>query len=65
MRWPWRRRRRSAPSEDARHALDQARRALIDTERMSCRVDEVADQLDAIRKRNHFADAVSRAIRGA
>lgn len=63
MRWPFRKR-QPQPSEDARHAVWQAERQLKDTEKMSCRVDEVADQLHEIRRRNHFGDAVTRAIRG-
>ena len=64
MRWPWRRR-EPMPSDDARHALDQARRALVDTERMAGRVDEVADQLAEIKRRNHFREAIEESMRRA
>lgn len=63
MIWPWRRR-TVLPSHEAAHAVEQAERQMKDTDRMACRVDEVADQLAEIHRRNHFGQAVTRAIRG-
>lgn len=63
--WPFHRRRRSQPSEDARHAVAFGQRQLRDVDRLSERVDEVAEQLHEIRRRNHFGDAVTSAFRGA
>lgn len=63
MWWPWRRC-PSGPSPEAVHAVEQARRQLKDAQRLSERVDEVADQLARIRRRNHIAEAVIQAIRG-
>ena len=67
MRWPWRRRRECCPpepSEDARAALVHARRQLVDTERLSERVEEVAGDLDRIVHRNHIAESIAQALRG-
>ncbi len=62
MRWPWSVH-RPCPSADADAAAAQAQRALRDTNLLADRADEVADELDAIRRRNHFGLAVTRAIR--
>lgn len=64
MRWPWRHR-TPQPTGDARASLYQAARALADAERLDCAVRDVAGRLRETRERNHFADAVTRAIRGA
>lgn len=64
MRWPFHRRRCAQPSDEAAHAIQQAQRQMKDTDRMACRVDEVADQLAEIHRRNHIGAAVTRAIRG-
>lgn len=66
MRAPWSwRRRRSEPSEDARAAVQQAGRAIRDTERLSVHIGEVAsrahqvaDRADEVRRVNHIAEAV-------
>lgn len=54
---------RPAP-EDADEAVVQARRALADARNFSRRVEDVAERLQETRRRNHFAEAVARAIRG-
>lgn len=41
-----------------------AQRQLRDAEKLSERVEEVADQLAEIKRRNHFGAAVTRAIKG-
>ena len=64
MRWPFHRRRCPQPSAEAQHAVEQAQRQLRDAQRLSKRVDEVADQLAQIRRRNHIAEAVIQAIKG-
>ena len=64
MRWPWQRHKKSEPTDDAKASLSQARRTLIDAERLDCAAQEVAGRLRQTRERNHFAEAVTRAIRG-
>lgn len=61
--WPWSRR-CPQPTEDARHAVEQAQRQLRDVDRRSQRVDEVAEQLHEIRRRNHFGEAVRQSFGG-
>lgn len=63
--WPFRKHKQheARPSPDAQEALRQARRQLADTNRFASHVDEVADRLEEIRRRNHFADAVKAAMR--
>lgn len=41
-----------------------ARKQLADTDRLSERVDEVADHLSRIARRNHIAESIIQAIRG-
>ena len=68
MRWPWRHHSEDhppQPSEDARAALYHARKQLADTERFSERVDDVADHLSRIARRNHIAESIIQAIRGS
>lgn len=62
--WPFHRRRKPCPSDDAIAADQEASRALIDAEALTSRADRVADRLSATRERNHFAAAVYRSIRG-
>lgn len=70
MRWPWQHPQEPRPSEDARHALGQARRQLVDTERLDAaaddmgrRADEIGDRWQETRRRNHVAEAVVESIR--
>lgn len=60
----WFRRHRPQPSEDARHAVAYGARQLQDVDRLSARVDEVAEHLAEIHRRNHFGYAVTVAFRG-
>lgn len=53
------------PSMDARAALWQAKRALLDAERLDCAAQEVERRLRETKARNHFAEAVIRAVRRA
>ena len=69
MRWPWQRC-RSQPSEDARHAFEQAHRQLADTralhraaEDLNRRADEISDRWRETREINHIAEAAVEAIR--
>lgn len=64
--WPFRRSEvtEPQPSDEAQEALRQAKRELIDAERLDCAAAEVAERLSRTRERNHFTQAVTRAIRG-
>lgn len=71
MRAPWSwRHRRSEPSEDARAAVQQAGRAIRDTERLTehigevaTRAHQVAARADEVRRVNHIAEAVMESMR--
>lgn len=66
--WPFRRRPRvqpAKPSPEAREAMRQAQRSLLDAERLDRAACDIADRLLKTRERNHFGLAVKRAIRGA
>ena len=72
MRWPWPRRRTGHPSADARAAAEHTRRAMADTDRLIEHIDEVtrrahrvASESEAIRIRNHFAEAIVESMRRA
>lgn len=63
--WLWRRRpQEGRPSEEATGAAAEADRALRDVENLTCRVNDIAERLAETHRRNHFGDAVARAIRG-
>jgi hypothetical protein len=65
--WPFKRKRllpESQPSAEAREALRQAQRGLVDAERLDCAVRDVTERLSQRRERNHFAAAVNRRLRG-
>ena len=64
--WPFHRRplAEPQPSDEAREALRQAERALMDAEALDCAARSVADRLSKTRARNHFAAAVARRIQG-
>lgn len=66
-RW---RRRKPQPSEDAKHALEQACRQLADTQALGEAADDLARRADEshcrwqeARQRNHVAEAVVESIR--
>lgn len=52
-------------TDDAEHAKAEAERALKDARNFARRVDDVTCRLQETRRRNHFAEALARAIRGA
>ena len=67
MRWPWRR--TVQPSEDARHAVEQAHRSLKDAQALgraaddlTRRGDEIGERWQYTRDTNHVADAAVKAI---
>lgn len=64
MRWPWRRK-PAQPSHEARTALWQAQRALVDAERLDRAAAVVAERLRTTRSRNHFAERIEDAMRRA
>lgn len=57
MRWPWQRREPPQIAEAQAH-LDQL-------ERQQPEVTQLSRELQAARKRNHFADMIAAALRGA
>lgn len=59
----WWSRRDAEPSHEAREALHQAERALVDAERLDAAAEVVERKLRETRARNHFAEAVIRAVR--
>ena len=70
--WPFTRRRQPCPSEDARCALRQAQRALVDAEAQGRYADELKHRAEesrvewhATRARNHFAEAIAESMRRA
>ncbi|KXK63342.1 hypothetical protein AWW66_03245 [Micromonospora rosaria] len=66
MRW-WSSRRRGPSPETiaARRRLEQARADLAAAEADDERVDQVAERVDALRRRNHFGPTISKALRGS
>jgi hypothetical protein len=69
MRWPWPfsgrgRLSPAEPSDEAREALRQARRGLVDAERVDCAAQDIAARLAMIKEINGFSTAVIRTIRG-
>lgn len=69
--WPFRRR-PEGPSEDARCALQQAQRALVDAEAQDRYADELKHRAEETRvewhitrTRNHFAEAIAESMRRA
>lgn len=64
MKWPpWGR--MPQATEDAESAKAEAERALRDARNFARRVEDVTCRLQETRRRNHFAEALARAIRGA
>lgn len=61
--WPFSKKRPEA-CEEATAALWEAQRALRDANDLYSRAEVVADKLEETRRRNHFGEAVTRAIRG-
>lgn len=57
MRWPWRRSPATGP--------DEAQQYIEQLERQQPEVDRLSRELQAARKRNHFADLIAAALRGA
>jgi hypothetical protein len=57
MRWPWRRRKPAEP--------DKAQRYIDRLERQQPEVDRLSRELHAARQRNHFAELIAAALRGA
>ncbi len=65
MRWPWRRRcNRDADGALAIEHVAHAERALTDATNLAARADQVSDELTETLRRNHFAAAVTQAMRG-
>lgn len=64
MRWSWWRR-EPAITEDLDEAHAQADRAITDARQLRSRANQVAGEMMETRRRNHFADSVSRRFRGA
>jgi hypothetical protein len=62
--WRHRRPKRGCPSPEAEHAAAEAERASEDVDALTIKAEQVAEQLSATQRRNHFGDAVVRAIRG-
>lgn len=61
--WPFRRR-PARPSPDAVAASEHADRALIDAKKLDGKVDRAVEMAAEIKRVNHVATAVARAIRG-
>ena len=57
MRWPWR---RGKPSE-----TDEAQQYIEQLERQQPEVDRLSRELQTARQRNHFAEMIVSALRGA
>lgn len=65
MTW-WRRRREpSAETLEAAQLLEQARRDLAAAHADNEPVHQVAEQIDELRRRNHFGPMISAALRGS
>ena len=62
--WPFARRRPACASPDAEAAAEQAERALADAKRLHAKVDRVAKEAAEIKRVNHIAAAMARAIKG-
>ena len=65
--WPFRRKPRTPPpqaSAEAKEALRQAKRQLVDAERLDSHAKDVAARLEQIRQINGFGAAVIRSMRG-
>lgn len=60
--WPFSKKRPA--NAEATAALWEAHRALRDADDLYCRAEVVANKLEETRRRNHFGEAVTRAIRG-
>lgn len=58
--WPTRR----GPSAEACDAQYEATRARVDAEATSAKADILSGQLAHLRRENHFAEAIIKAIRG-
>jgi hypothetical protein len=64
MRWPFYSRARSEKDQAMDDAMWAADRALLDAQQMRSRATAVGDRLRETGRRNHFGEAVARAIRG-
>jgi hypothetical protein len=64
MRWWPFRKRLGCPSEEASHAAAEAARGVRDIEALTGRAADIVERLAETHRRNHFGDAVARAIRG-
>ena len=62
--WPWARRAPKA-SEEADSAVERTSRALVDAQNFDTRASHMSDRLTETLRRNHFAAAVAKAMRGA
>ena len=61
--WPKRRKPQPQPSLEAKEALRQARRELVDAEALDSAAEIVERRLQETKDRNHFAEAVIRSMR--
>ena len=68
LRWPFfrlaRRTARAKNNQDMDDALWEADRALRDAKNLRYRADAIGDRLRETGRRNHFGEAVARALRG-
>ena len=62
--WPFRRRCRAQCDRDMDAALWESNRALQDAKQLRSRMDRVSERLQETKRRNHFGEAVARALRG-
>jgi len=62
VRWPWRRPGRVP--EEAEQAVQHAERLLEDAKNLDARAQKAADTAAEIRRVNHIAAAMARAIKG-
>ena len=63
MKWPWRHQ-RPCPSLEIEDAARQASRSLEDAQAFERRAIQMSRDLAETLRRNHFAEAVARAMRG-
>jgi len=63
MRWPWKRQ-LPCPSAEAVSAAEHAKRSLVDARNFDRRADRISEELTETLRRNHFAAAVAKAMRG-
>lgn len=65
MKWPrHRNREQQAPSDDSKRARERAARNLATDQAQWPAVREVSNSLRNMNRRNHFADAIERIMRG-